>query len=85
MIIRINEIKPLADYKLYVSFDDGKAVIYDLADDIETLPGYGDLKTITGLFNHVQLDESRTCIFWNDYIDLPSDIIYEYGKEYKTA
>lgn len=25
----------------------------------------------------VQLDESRTCDSWNDFIDLPSDAIYE--------
>ena len=24
----------------------------------------------------VQLDESRTCVYWNDVIDLPSDAIY---------
>ena len=38
-----------------------------------------DLKNISGLFESVQLDKSRTCVFWNDYIDLPSDAIYEYG------
>ncbi len=79
MIVRIKEVKPLCDFKLSVIFDDGKAVIYDVNDDIATLPGYDDLKKISCLFEAVQLDESRTCVFWNDYIDLPSDIIYEYG------
>ncbi len=32
------------------------------------------------LFNQVQLDSSRTCVYWNEDIDLPSDSIYEYGK-----
>ncbi|MDD7409410.1 MAG: DUF2442 domain-containing protein [Anaerovoracaceae bacterium] len=81
MIPRIREISALEDYKLYVSFDDGKNVVYDVKDDIETLPGYSDLKDIYGLFKHVQLDESRTCVFWNDHIDLPSDQIYEYGEQ----
>lgn len=79
MIVRIKEIKPLSDFKLSVTFDDGKMVIYDVNDDIVTLPGYEDLKNISGLFEAVKLDESRTCVFWNDYIDLPSDTIYEYG------
>lgn len=54
----------------------------DLTDvyDIEKIKGYENLKIIPGLFEQVQLDESRTCIFWNDFIDLPSDAIYEYGK-----
>ena len=46
-------------------------------EDIHTLEGYSALKEIPGLFELVQLDESRTCVFWNDYIDLPSDMIYE--------
>lgn len=81
MIVRIKSVKPLKDYMLHVIFDDGKNVLYDVKDDIDNIPTYEDLKTINGLFDQVQLDESRTCIFWNDYIDLASDIIYEYGKE----
>ena len=57
-----------------------KKVIYDVKDDIENLPGYSDLASVSGLWMQAQLDESRTCVYWNDWIDLPSDMIYEYGK-----
>ena len=80
MIPRIKSVKPMKNYMLEVDFDNGKKVLYDVNDDIATLPGYEDLKNIYGLFEQVQLDESRTCVFWNDDIDLPSDAIYEYGK-----
>ncbi len=33
------------------------------------------------LFQQVQLDPSRTCVYWNEDIDLPSDVLYEYGVE----
>lgn len=79
MIPRISSIEPLPDYVLAVAFDDGKHVLYDVKEDMD-LPGYDQLRTITGLFQHVQLDQSRTCVYWNDEIDLPSDAIYEYGK-----
>ena len=79
MVERIRSIKPLPDYLLDVSFDDGKRVIYDVKDDFK-LPGYSALRDVFGLFAQVQLDESRTCVFWNDYIDLPSHAIYEYGR-----
>ncbi len=79
MIKRIRTLQPLPEYRLYVQFDDGKAVIYDVKDDIQTLPNYDLLQTVTGLFQNVQLDESRTCVYWTDEIDLPSDTIYEYG------
>ncbi len=80
MIPRIKSVKPMKDYNLQVVFDDGKSVLYDVTEEIDSLPGYDDLKNIHGLFDQVQLDESRTCVFWNEDIDLPSDTIYEYGK-----
>ena len=79
MIPRIASIKPLPDYLLSVSFDDGRRVIYDVKEDM-TLPGYSALRDVFGLFQQVQLDESRTCVFWNEDIDLPSHAIYEYGR-----
>ena len=84
MIPRIEFIKPLPGYLLSVRFDDGKAVIYDVKEDIRTIKCFGDLVSIQGLFNHFQLDQSRTCVSWTDTIDLPSDIIYEYGKPAKS-
>ena len=75
---RISYLEPLQNYRLLVRFDDGKQVIYDVKEDMD-LPGYHALRDIQGLFNHVQLDDSRTCIYWNDEIDLPADTIYEYG------
>ena len=77
MIPRIKSVKPLENYLLHVIFDVGKDCIYNVKEDIDTIKSYKDLETITGLFEQVQLDESRTCVFWNDYIDLPSDTIYE--------
>ena len=79
MIKRIKSLTPLPDYVLEVSFDDGKTVRYDVKEDMG-LPGYAALRSITGLFQQVQLDQSRTCVYWNDEIDLPSDVLYEYGK-----
>lgn len=80
MIPKIKDITPLPDFLLRVVFDDGKAVLYDVKEDMEQIESYRDLRSITGLFNQVQLDQSRTCVFWNDRIDLPSDTIYEYGR-----
>ena len=79
MIPRIKSIKPLRDYVLDIIFDDGKHCLYDVKDDINTIKQFEDLKTVRGLFKQVQLDKSRTCVYWNDYIDLPSDILHEYG------
>ena len=79
MIPKIKMVEPMPDFKLKVLFDDGKTVIYNVKEDIETIESYKDLAAVHGLFQQVQLDESRTCVYLNEQIDLPSDTIYEYG------
>ncbi len=79
MIQRIAHIEPLKEHCLSVLFDDGRHVIYDVEEDIQQLPGYSLLGQVTGLFRQVQLDQSRTCVYWTKDIDLPSHAIYEYG------
>lgn len=81
MIRRISKLEALPDLKLRVAFDDGKTVVYDVREDIAQVPSYSPLETVPGLFDQVRLDQSRTCVFWNDAIDLPGDAIYEYGVE----
>ena len=70
MIYRIKELTPMSCYRLRVVFDDG--ILFPL---------FKQLQSIHGLFQNVQLDQSRTCVYWNDEVDLPSDAIYEYGKK----
>lgn len=84
MIQRITSVVPLPDYCLSVAFDDGKQVIYDVKEDF-SLPGYNILCDVFGLFQQVQLDKSRTVVYWSEDVDLPSDTIYRYGREIKRA
>lgn len=81
MIPRIKKVTPQSDYKLLIAFDGGETVIYDVMEDILQIPDFTVLKTEYGLFENVQLDESRTCIYWSDRVDLPSDTLLEYGKK----
>ena len=80
MIPRIKSFETCDDWKLFVTFDDGFRVSYDVKDDIDTHDEFKSLTTEIGLWSAAQLDTSRTCIYWNDRIDLPSDIIYEYDE-----
>lgn len=79
MIPRIKTVEPLKDFVLHVVFDDGRDVLYDVKDDIETLTEFKSLTEIQGLWEQLQLDKSRTCVYWNDRIDIASDTLYEYG------
>ena len=79
MIPRIKQFELNDNWKLIVTFDDGFRVCYDVKDDIVTIEDFRSLATEIGLWPMAQLDASRTCISWNECIDLPSDTIYEYG------
>ena len=81
IMIPRKKIKILDKYRLYIVFDDGKAVEHDVKDDIDNIPSYKVLEEEYGLFKQVQLDQSRTYVYWNDEVDLLSDMIYEYGKK----
>ena len=80
MIPRIQSVRPQEGYQLLVTFDGGMQVVYDVAEDIRQIPAFADLVQIPGLFRNARLDSSRTVVFWNDGIDLPSDTIFEYGR-----
>ena len=77
---RIKTVVPMDGYQLSVLFDDGREVIYNVAEDIDTINEFRDLRTVEGLWPQVRLDKSRTVVYWNDWIDLPSDTLYEYGR-----
>ena len=80
MIPRIKHIKALDNYILLVEFDSGVKILYDVKDDIRTLTDFKVLESEYGLFNNVQLYPSRTCAYWTDRVDLPSDTLLEYGS-----
>lgn len=52
MIPRIRSVTAEPNYRLSVLFDDGKRVMYDVKDDIDTIARYKDLECIHGLFEY---------------------------------
>jgi hypothetical protein len=85
MIPRIKQLNAMPDYRLRAVFDGGEEVVYDVRDDIATIPDFSVLRTETGLFENFRLDESRTVVSWSESVDLPSDTILEYGEWVKTG
>lgn len=81
MIPRIKSIEAQDNLTLLVVFDSNERVLYDVKEDIKAIDDFMPLQTEQGLFKNFQLDPSRTCIYWSDRIDLPSDTILEYGKQ----
>lgn len=80
MIPRIKQVLPLDGFVLFVEFDGGQRVLYDVKEDIASLAEFRVLETEPGLFRNPQLDSSRTCVYWSDRVDLASDTLLEYGR-----
>lgn len=80
MIPKIKKIEALNNLMLYVTFEGGEEVLYDVKDDLKDIPDFRPLETEPNLFKNYALDHSRTCVTWTDRINLPSDTILEYGK-----
>ncbi len=78
-MVKIKKFIFMDDYLIHIIFQDGKEIIYDLKEDFN-LPGYSILKD-EHLYRSGELSESKCFLRWNDQIDLPSDILYEYGKQ----
>ena len=52
----------MADYKLLVDFDEGRRVIYDVADDIRDIEAFEELKTLPGLLKNMAGVLNQSCL-----------------------
>ena len=65
MIPRIKKMSVLDDYILFVEFDDGYKVLYDVKDDIKTLPSF---RALVDVYDLLKID---------GYADAPRDMLRE--------
>lgn len=71
-------VKPLDDYELLVTFQNGEQKVFDVKP-ILSLPLYQPLKN-KGFFTLAKAD--GMCIFWNEDIDLCPDMVYTDSRPY---
>ena len=56
---RIKSVEALPDYRLSVVFDDGKAVVYDVGEDMEQIEEFRLLKQVTPFGRDLALARPR--------------------------
>jgi hypothetical protein len=73
-MLKINEVKPLENYFIFIRFEDGKEGNIDLSH----LKGKGVFKAWDELtyFNSVSIDENSGTVTWFNEIDLDPDVLY---------
>jgi hypothetical protein len=67
------DVKPLDNYKLFITFKNGECKIFDAMPLLE-LPVYFRLKN-KGFFSTVKAD--GMCVYWDDELDICPDTLYE--------
>lgn len=67
---------------IYAEFEDGKKFRYDINEMIPERKEYEKLKDVD-FFNSAKLLSGNDVIAWDDFIDMPTSGIYEFGEEIK--
>jgi hypothetical protein len=65
---RIKYIEPIADYRLFLIFDNGVIKVYSLQSRLQTV-NFQALNDVQ-LFNQVSIANGGYGVIWNDDIDL---------------
>lgn len=74
--LKVNGVRPLPDYKLWLRFSNGEAKIFDFTEEIKS-PAFSPLQDIN-VFNAVYIDYGCPC--WNDgSIDIAPEYLYKKG------
>mgnify|MGYP003329280473 CR=1 FL=1 len=84
MFYKIQNVAPLADFKLNVQFSEGVTKLYDLKPLFETVPDFRYLNDNPEEFNCVSVDVGGFGVIWNDDLDLSSDELWEHGAAVET-
>lgn len=73
------EVKPLDNYELLVTFQNGEKKVFDVKP-ILSMPLYQPLQN-KAFFNLAKAD--GMCISWNDDVDLCPDMVYSDSRPYQ--
>lgn len=77
MFHKIIAVKPLSDYFLEITFENGEIKNYDVKPLFNKWSIFQILKSELGLFEQVKIDTGGYGISWNNEIDLSCNELYE--------
>lgn len=84
MFHKIKDIKPLKEYMLLATFEDGTVKTYDVSSLFDKIEIFNTLKDVPHLFKQIKVDVGGYGISWNDEIDLSCDELWDNGVSYEN-
>lgn len=79
MFNKVKAVKPLADYVLSVTFEDGQIKEYDIKPLFGKYRQFSALRDIKGLYGLVRVDMGGYGVSWNDDLDISCNELYNNG------
>jgi len=81
MFHKVEAVKALPNFHLYVTFRSGEQKIYDIHPLIEKYEPFQSFLLTYKLFEQVKIAGGGYGIYWNEDLDLSSDELYINGKQ----
>lgn len=75
MLKDIISVKPLENYQLHLTFEDGKEGVVDISQLIEFTGIFALLQDLS-YFVQVKINSDRGTIYWENGADLDPDVLY---------
>lgn len=79
MFNKVLAVKPLDNFVLSVTFENGQHKYYDIKPLFDKYKEFTALQTINGLYELVTVDMGGYGISWNDEIDISCNELYNNG------
>ena len=76
MYLSVKSVKPIAGYKLFLTFENNENKIFDVAPYLE-IGKFSELKDIS-LFNSVSI--CFDSIEWSNHLDFDPELLYQKSK-----
>lgn len=70
-------------FMLWAEFEDGRQVVYNIADLFDRFPVFRTFEKLPGLFETVKIAGGGYGVEWNDELDLAAEEIYDHGTPFE--
>jgi hypothetical protein len=81
----IEAVSALDDGRLFVTFTNNDAKIYDVNKLVVKIPAFAKLLANIDLFRKARPEVNGLAVVWDDYFDLASDEVYLNGTEISST
>ena len=78
--MRIEEVYPAKDYNIYVKFEEGTLLKYDMSELVENDLDLFELKCYPEVFLSARPANEGRIIAWGDYTSISGKTVEEYGR-----